>query len=167
MLIGRDAGSARMASTCITIRRKRSNSDQAAVPVERFAVVLERYVQEEIPKVFLDRAFIPFLHQQSHSAQVGRIFTDRGKTVGRAQLAQRNQRQKRQAATGHHNHMSLVRIEGSSKRRRKPRILTPQEFSTLIVAVDREPCRTMVILALCTGVRCSELVALKWGSVLI
>jgi len=61
------------------------------------------------------------------------------------------------------NPMSLVRIEGSSKRRRKPRILTPEEFAILIAAVDREPCHTMVILALCTGVRCSELVALKWS----
>jgi len=61
------------------------------------------------------------------------------------------------------NPMSLVRIEGSTKRRKKPRILTPQEFSSLIVAVDREPCRTMVIVALCTGVRCSELAALKWS----
>jgi integrase len=26
-----------------------------------------------------------------------------------------------------------------------------------------EPCRTMVVLAPCTGVRCSELVALKWS----
>jgi integrase len=61
------------------------------------------------------------------------------------------------------NPMSLVRIEGSSKRRKKPRILTPDEFAKLIAAVDREPCRTMVILALYTGVRCSELVALKWS----
>ena len=61
------------------------------------------------------------------------------------------------------NPMSLVRIEGCSKRRKKPRILTPDEFAKLIAAVDREPCRTMVILALCTGVRCSELVALKWS----
>jgi hypothetical protein len=28
-----------------------------------------------------------------------------------------------------------------------------------MMKLDREPCRTMVILALCTGVRCSELVA--------
>src|SRR5258708_12660790 len=61
------------------------------------------------------------------------------------------------------NPMSLVRIEGSSKRRRKPRILTPEEFSILIAVVNRKPCHTMVILALCTGVRCSELVALKWS----
>jgi integrase len=59
------------------------------------------------------------------------------------------------------NPMSLVRIEGSSKRRRKPRILTPEAFAKLIAAVNREPCGTMVIVALCTGVRCSELVALK------
>jgi integrase len=59
--------------------------------------------------------------------------------------------------------MSLVRIEGSSKRRKKPRVLAPEEFSLLIARVDREPCHTMVILALFTGVRCSELVALKWS----
>jgi integrase len=61
------------------------------------------------------------------------------------------------------NPMSLVRIEGSSKRRTKPRILTPEEFTILIASVDREPCHTTVILALCTGVRCSELVALRWS----
>lgn len=56
-----------------------------------------------------------------------------------------------------------MRIEGSTKQRKKPR--TPQEFSLLvvIVAVDREPCRNMVILGLCTGVKCSELAALKWS----
>jgi integrase len=31
----------------------------------------------------------------------------------------------------------------------------------LVATVDREPCHTMVILALCTGLRCSELVALN------
>jgi hypothetical protein len=43
------------------------------------------------------------------------------------------------------NPMSLVHIESSIKRRKKPRILTPREFSALIIAVQHEPCRTMVI----------------------
>src|SRR5438876_9709985 len=59
------------------------------------------------------------------------------------------------------NPMSLVRVKGISRRQTEPRNLNPQEIQTLIVHV-KEPCRTAVILAISTGLRCSEVFALKW-----
>lgn len=60
------------------------------------------------------------------------------------------------------NPMSLVRIEGSSKRLRQPRILSVKEFGRLLDALQ-EPIKTMCIVAACLGLRASELVGLQWG----
>jgi integrase len=59
------------------------------------------------------------------------------------------------------NPMELVKLKGSSKRLKKPRILTPEEFQQLVSAL-RDPYRTMVIVAMCTGMRVSEVLALRW-----
>lgn len=58
--------------------------------------------------------------------------------------------------------MKLVRVRGISKRTREPRILTIEECQRLLAHVCEEPFRTMVIVAIATGLRCSELLALKW-----
>jgi integrase len=169
--------------------RMKINTDQPAAPEERFGVVLERYVQEEIPKRFsTQHAYLSYINNHIRSrwgefslTQVKPLAVrDWLKTI----LDKTGKRPLASKTRGHikglmhrifdcamlweylppdRNPMSLVRIEGSPKRRKKPRVLTPEEFSLLIARVDREPCRTMVILALCTGVRCSELVALKWS----
>jgi len=60
------------------------------------------------------------------------------------------------------NPLTLVRIKGISRRLSEPRILTAKEIHALIAALHTEPYRTMVVTALCTGLRCSELFALKW-----
>jgi integrase len=60
------------------------------------------------------------------------------------------------------NPMSLVRVEGSSKRLREPKILTVKEFRVLLDQL-KEPFRTMCIVAACLGLRASELVGLQWG----
>lgn len=60
------------------------------------------------------------------------------------------------------NPLALVRIKGISRRQTEPRILTPDEIQALIAALQKEPHRTMVTTALSTGLRCSELFALKW-----
>jgi len=59
------------------------------------------------------------------------------------------------------NPISLVRVEGSSKRLRQPRILTVEEFRLLMDQLQ-EPIRTMCIVAACLGLRASELVGLQW-----
>jgi integrase len=52
-------------------------------------------------------------------------------------------------------------VKGTSKRQRKPQVLSPEKFQEL-VAVLREPYKTMVIVAMCTGMRVSEVLALRW-----
>ena len=60
--------------------------------------------------------------------------------------------------------MELVTIKGASKRTRKPRSLTVEEFQKFIQHLD-EPFRTMALLCVCFGLRISEALALKWGDV--
>jgi len=60
------------------------------------------------------------------------------------------------------NPISLVRVEGSSKRLRQPRILSIKEFRLLLDHLS-EPIRTMCIVSACLGLRASELVGLQWG----
>jgi len=59
------------------------------------------------------------------------------------------------------NPMELVKLKGTSKRLKKPQILTPEEFQELVSKI-REPYRAMVIVAMCTGMRVSEVLALRW-----
>jgi len=63
------------------------------------------------------------------------------------------------------NPMKLVRVRGASKRRREPVVLGVDQFHVLLKELD-DPFRTMVILDLATGLRCSELFALQWRDVL-
>jgi integrase len=57
--------------------------------------------------------------------------------------------------------MEVVTIKGTSKRQKRPQILTPEKFQDLIGALN-EPYRTMAIVAMCTGLRVSEVLALRW-----
>jgi integrase len=59
------------------------------------------------------------------------------------------------------NPIDLVRIKGSSKRQRKPQVLAPEKFQELL-GILREPYRSMAIVAMCTGLRVSEVLALRW-----
>jgi integrase len=63
------------------------------------------------------------------------------------------------------NPMKLVRVRGSSKRKKQPRVLTILQFQRLVHELN-DPYRTMVILDLATGLRCSELFGLKWCDVI-
>lgn len=63
------------------------------------------------------------------------------------------------------NPMKLVRVRGVSKRRREPAVLDVAQFHLLLKELN-DPFRTMVILDLATGLRCSELFALQWRDVL-
>jgi integrase len=59
------------------------------------------------------------------------------------------------------NPMELVEIKGASKRRKRPKVLT-HEQCLQILSILREPYRTMVLVAICTGLRASEILALRW-----
>lgn len=62
------------------------------------------------------------------------------------------------------NPMELVVVRGASKRTKQPRSLTVEEFQRLIAELE-EPFRTMVQIAVCFGLRVSELLALQWRDV--
>ena len=61
------------------------------------------------------------------------------------------------------NPMDLVRIAGGTLRDKDPLILTPEQFGRLLQHISTEPHRTMVIVAMCLGLRRSELAGLKWS----
>ena len=59
------------------------------------------------------------------------------------------------------NPIELVKIKGTSKRQKKPQTLAPEKFQELVDLL-KEPYRTMAIVAMCTGLRVSEFLALRW-----
>jgi integrase len=65
--------------------------------------------------------------------------------------------------TAQRNPLSLVEIKGGSSRpRRKKSIITAEQFQQICERLD-EPFRTMVVIAMCLGLRVSEILALKWS----
>lgn len=64
------------------------------------------------------------------------------------------------------NPMELVSIKGASKRVRKPRSLTVEQFQALLGVLGSDlRWRTMLLLAVSFGLRISELLGLKWCDV--
>lgn len=62
------------------------------------------------------------------------------------------------------NPIELVVVKGATKRTRQPRSLTAEDFQKLVEHLD-EPFRLMARVAVCFGLRVSELLALKWTDV--
>jgi len=62
------------------------------------------------------------------------------------------------------NPMTLVEVRGISKRRKKPFVLTIEQYFLLLDQLP-EPYRTMAIVAQSTGLRVSEILALQWGDI--
>lgn len=62
------------------------------------------------------------------------------------------------------NPISLVQNPGATRRVRKPRSLTVEEFQALMREL-REPYGTMALLCVCLGLRISEALALRWEDV--
>ncbi|HEV2114663.1 MAG TPA: site-specific integrase [Terriglobales bacterium] len=60
------------------------------------------------------------------------------------------------------NPMSLVRVPGCTKREREPRVLTADECRSILGYLN-DPWRTMVLVAMCLGLRVSEILGLKWS----
>ena len=60
-----------------------------------------------------------------------------------------------------YNPVHLARVKEGSKRRRRPRLISQDEFRRVLACLS-EPFRQMLILAALMGLRASEIVALKW-----
>ena len=59
------------------------------------------------------------------------------------------------------NLVELVEVKGISKRKKRPRILQPEEAWQILDALV-QPYRTMALVALCFGLRISEILGLRW-----
>ena len=59
------------------------------------------------------------------------------------------------------NPMDLVEVKGISKRRKRPRILPVKDAWRIFDALA-QPYRTIVLIALCFGLRISEILGLRW-----
>lgn len=62
------------------------------------------------------------------------------------------------------NPIDLVIVKGATKRVRKPRSLTVEQFQKLSAQL-KQPFNTMALVSVCLGLRVSELLALKWRDV--
>jgi integrase len=62
------------------------------------------------------------------------------------------------------NPMELVTIRGVSKRTRRPRSLTVEEFQKFVPHLG-EPFRTIALVCVCLGLRISETLGLRWSDV--
>src|SRR5579883_27008 len=62
------------------------------------------------------------------------------------------------------NPMELVTIKGSTKRTRRPRTLTVEEFQRFVYHLE-EPFQTVALMCCCLGLRISECLALRWEDV--
>ena len=61
------------------------------------------------------------------------------------------------------NPLELVKVKGGSKRQKALVTLTNEGFQLLLGEL-KEPLRTMATVAMCTGLRISEVLALRWES---
>jgi integrase len=61
------------------------------------------------------------------------------------------------------NPLELVKVKGGSKRQKALVTLNNEEFQLLLGEL-KEPFRTMATVAMCTGLRISEVLALRWES---
>jgi integrase len=62
------------------------------------------------------------------------------------------------------NPMSLIELHGSSRRTRKIVLITTEQYRKLLPLLSNH-CRVMVILAMCLGLRVSEILGLRWEDV--
>ncbi len=62
------------------------------------------------------------------------------------------------------NPIELVEVKGISKRRKRPVVLTVEQYYQLLDLVPR-PYRTMVVVAQCLGLRAEEILALHWSDI--
>lgn len=62
------------------------------------------------------------------------------------------------------NQMELVVVKGATKRVKKPRSLTVEQFQVLLATLH-EPFATLALLSVCLGLRISEALAVRWSDV--
>jgi integrase len=160
-----------------------ANADRAAARATTFRALVQQYLREELPDRKSTRTFYrpwinnyiepkwgdytiaalvraPFAVEQwlndldlspkskAHIRSLMRIMVNCAMRWGLLEVQQ--------------NPLGLVRVKGSSKRKKQPRILTAEQCIGIANATP-EPFRTMLTVAMCLGLRVSEILGLQWG----
>jgi integrase len=168
---------------CGELYLKANGGDQQDLTVP-FGVLLDRYLAEELPerhstqlayRSYIEKHIRPQWGQRplTDFVQRGFAFTVEQwlKMLKLAPKTKGNIRNtmtvvincaKRWGLLEGENPMRLVRVKGISSRQKEPRVLTAAQIQALLAQLTAEPYRTMVIMAISTGLRCSELFALRW-----
>jgi integrase len=63
------------------------------------------------------------------------------------------------------NPVELVEVKGITRRTKKPIVLTLHQYEKVLENIPSDPYKTMVVVAICLGLRVSEILALKWDDV--
>lgn len=163
--------------------RDRVNTGSEVVPVARvFGDVVARYEAEEMPERYSTRRGYMNIHRVHIMPRWGKTPLDDMNPMAVRQWLRELDRstrtrghilgQMRQLCRfsmlwgwmpGAVNPMSLFTIVGSTKRTKKPRVITPAQFRQLLKNEPELRVRTMIIGAYCLGLRASELFGLKWA----
>jgi integrase len=160
-----------------------ANPDRAAAQAVTFGAVIQQYLREELPDRKSTRTFykpwiknhiepqwrdytltelvrMPFAIEQwlnklelspkskANVRSLMRVMVNCAMRWGLLPLQQ--------------NPLSLVRVKGCTKRRRQPRAFTAEQCIAIANEVP-EPFKTMLFVAMCLGLRVSEILGLKWG----
>jgi integrase len=161
------------------------NSGQLAHPAATFGALADRYVREALPERFSTRvSYLSFLNRHLKPRWDELPIESIAKNpfmveqwLGELTLARKTRSHlkalmhrlfeyamKWRLLDVQRNPMDLVEVKGGSKRRKKPRVLTVEEFYALLNLFP-DPYRTMVIVAQCLGLRVSEIMALQWQDI--
>jgi integrase len=157
-----------------------SETPQQRMAVVTFGAICDRYIQEEIPERYSTSKSYRSNIKNHLKPRWGDYLLDRIRPMAvedwlkSLPMAPKTKAHIRsvmhlmfecaarwELLTERRNPIALVRVKGGSKRQQRPTILTVEQFEA-IVALLREPYRTMVYIALCLGLRVSEIAALQW-----
>jgi len=165
-------------------KRLTANPDNPNGHSITFGALIDRYIQEEMPQRFSTRAsYLAYLRNHVKPKwgryRLGDVkpFAVR-EWLKRLSLAPKSKVHIRnlmrilfnaamlwELLEIQDNPMKLVRVADATKRCEEPKVLTVEEFQRLLNFLAEEPFRTMVLTAASLGLRCSELLALKWSDI--
>jgi len=152
-------------------RRLVINDPQSADQTS-FGAVVDRYIREALPEREVTRSrYLSWINchikPKWRDVPIAQVKPLAGKSKGHIREMMHllfNWAMRWELMPIERNPMNLVRVKGSSKRTKVPRILTIKEFSLLLKRL-KEPYRTMALVALFLGPRVSEVMGLKWSDV--
>lgn len=160
----------------------RANSTRRPAPLITFEAAAQRYIAERMPKRFttcggyrnnMEKYILPKWGPLDLNVIKSYAIADWFGSLPLAQKTKANVKSVMRQVFEYaefcemyqptRNPMDLVRIEGASLRDKEPLILTPEQFGAILQQIIAEPQRTMVLVAMCLGLRRSEITGLKWS----